>query len=485
VTFTGLQITLPFSGVHQPFGVAVDRAGDVFVGGREKNSVVELPRTPTGYGLQTTLETLGTANASLYGIAVDSAGDVFTVDQGDSLIVELPRTGTGYGPQTALPFNGLAAPQGVAVDPAGDVFVANTQSGVIADSIVELPKIPTGYGSQITLPHTGLSYPNGIAVDNAGDVFVASQGSGLVQEFPKTPTGYGPLTSLAAFGMYDGVGIAVDNAENVFVVDIDKSRVVELPKTSTGYGPQTTLPTNGLSHPRGIALDSAGDVFIADTGNNRTVEVQQPSVYVCSHGQTIPAPCSATLTLNFNIYANVTLGTPLVLTGGVPKLDFTLANGSTCTGALAENTTCTVRVIFAPLATGVRNGTVEIVDGGGNVLTTASFSGTGLTPPTGSPVARVSTTYLPFSTIPVGSTEILPLMITNVGGGTLTVATAFSGSTNYSIAGSTCGGGVTPGNSCAVLVKFSPTTIATHYGLLIVQTNGGNPTVGLKGSGSA
>ncbi len=87
--------------------------------------------------------------------------------------------------------------------------------------------------------------------------------------------------------------------------------------------------------------------------------------------------CSETLTLNYDVNASGTLGTPKVLTGGAPKLDFTLSSGSTCTGAVTAGTTCTVNVTFAPLILGVRNGSVEIVDGSGNVLNTTSLQGFG------------------------------------------------------------------------------------------------------------
>ena len=115
---------------------------------------------------------------------------------------------------------------------------------------------------------------------------------------------------------------------------------------------------------------------------SRGVELQTHSVNfekvnVCAPGQTMSAPCSETLTLNFIVNAEVTLGTPMVLTGGAPDLDFTLASGSTCTGAVTAGATCTVNVTFAPVATGVRNGSVEITDGSGNVLATTSIYGFG------------------------------------------------------------------------------------------------------------
>lgn len=67
----------------------------------------------------------------------------------------------------------------------------------------------------------------------------------------------------------------------------------------------------------------------------------------------------------------------------------------------------------------------------------------------------------------------------------MTVTTSISGSTNYTIATSPCGEEVESGQNCTVQVQFSATSISTtHDGLLTVQTDGGNATVGLAGTGS-
>ena len=59
VTFAGALTTLPTSGINDPYGIAVDRAGDVFIVEGIDSQVVELPKTASGYGPQTTLPTSG------------------------------------------------------------------------------------------------------------------------------------------------------------------------------------------------------------------------------------------------------------------------------------------------------------------------------------------------------------------------------------------------------------------------------------------
>ena len=390
VAFAGAQTTLPASGLYQPNQVGLDSAGDVFISDPGNNRVLELPRTATGYGPQMTIPVTGPG-----GIALDSAGDLFVVSGGTnpSEVLELPRSGTGYGSQITLPFSGLNQPNQVAVDSAGDVFVADYGDSLAA----ELPKTGTGYGAQVTLPFTDLGsidFPyvlRAIAVDSDKNVFLADYGNYVVLELPWTGTGYGTQVTLPFSGLSGPWGVALDSGGDVFVTNWASSSAVELQKTSTGYGPQVTLPFTGLSGPYGDAVDNDGDVFVVNNNFNsapgslvelQTISVNFGGANICAPGATTPAPCSQTLTLNFNVNADVTLGTPKVLSGGAPNLDFTLASGSTCTGAFSAGTTCTVNVTFAPLATGVRNGSVEITDSSGNVLATTLIYGFGQTPTT-------------------------------------------------------------------------------------------------------
>jgi hypothetical protein len=68
----------------QPFGLAVDGAGDVFIA--DSNAVVELP---AGGGAQTTV---GSGLQDPYGLAVDGAGDIFIADTDNNRVVEVQRS---------------------------------------------------------------------------------------------------------------------------------------------------------------------------------------------------------------------------------------------------------------------------------------------------------------------------------------------------------------------------------------------------------
>jgi streptogramin lyase len=104
---------------------------------------------------------------------------------------------------------------------------------------------------------------------------------------------------------------------------------------------------------------------------------------VCAAGQTTPSPCSATLPVALQVTASGTVSTVGVLTGGASGLDFTLADGGSCSGTLAAGAPCTVSVKFAPALPGPRAGAVVLADGNGNTLASTYLSGTGVAPQIG------------------------------------------------------------------------------------------------------
>jgi sugar lactone lactonase YvrE len=360
VTFAGAQTTVPASGLSYLFSIAVNKAGDVFIADFNNQRVVKVP---AGGGPQTTV---GTGLISPFGVAVNKAGDVFIADVGLGQVVEVP---VGGGPQTTVG-SGLYYPSGVAVDGAGDVFIADAGNTRVVE-------VPAGGGAQITVPATGLAYPWGVAVDGPGNIFIADLFNSQVV---KVPAGGGPQTTVGS-GVFNPYGVAVDTAGDVFIADYGNGRVLEIP---AGGGPQTTVPDIGLSYPVGVAVDGAGDVFVSDSNNKRVVEVQRIAVNfgnanICPGGQTTPAPCSQTFTLNYNVYAPTTFGIVNVFTQGAPNLDFTLSS-STCTGTQTSGSSCTVVVTFAPRAPGLRMGGVQLMDSSGNLLVTTMVHGVGQGP---------------------------------------------------------------------------------------------------------
>jgi sugar lactone lactonase YvrE len=103
------------------------------------------------------------------------------------------------------------------------------------------------------------------------------------------------------------------------------------------------------------------------------------NVNICQGARTTPAPCSATITLHYEVTAGGTLGAPRVVMLGASGGDFS-APSNTCTGSMAAGATCVVQAKFAPNFPGKRAGAIEITDGSGNVITTTLIHGVGIGP---------------------------------------------------------------------------------------------------------
>ena len=249
------QTVLPFNGIDfrlSPGGVALDKAGDVYVTSEGMyGRVVELP---PGSSNPTVLPFSGLYQPQ--GLAVDSAGAVYVADFNNRVV----KLAAGSNVQTVLPFSGLNYPEGVAVDGQGNVYVADRGNSRVV-------KLAAGPNTQTVLPFNGLKNPDGVAVDPAGNVYVTDTDNNRVLMLA---AGSSAQTVLPLGSVVAPWGIAVNNAGDVFVTEHDGNQVLKL---TAGSNTPTVLPLTGLNTPLGVTVDGAGNVYIADRGNDRTVKL--------------------------------------------------------------------------------------------------------------------------------------------------------------------------------------------------------------------
>jgi sugar lactone lactonase YvrE len=241
------------------------------------------------------------------GVAVDRAGNLFVVDMYSSTIRKVViatgevTTLAGYpGQHGSSDGIGAAArfyyPSGVASDEAGNLFVADTDNNTIRKVVVATGEVTTLAGSPLLLGSSDGSgaaarfhLPSGIASDGAGNLFVADSYNHAIR---KVVIATGAVTTVAgapdSTGGQDGVGaaarfyypsdVAADGNGNLFVAD-DHGQTIR--KLVIATGAVTTLAGSpGQSGSRdgtgaaarfaslhGLASDGAGSLFVADSEN--------------------------------------------------------------------------------------------------------------------------------------------------------------------------------------------------------------------------
>jgi hypothetical protein len=152
--------------------------------------------------------------------------------------------------------------------------------------------------------------------------------------------------------------------------------------------------------------------------------------------------------------------------------------------SLAAGATCTVHLVFVPIVSGVRAGTVSFSatpGGSGSIY----LSGTALAAPTLSP----SPSLVSFGSVPVN--QISPsqtVIISNIGGSAtrpLTVTFSGTGVAQVAISGSTCAAALPPGTTCSLAVRYSPTDTTGVNGTINVGDGSVSVSVPMTGTGLA
>lgn len=252
----------------RPNGVAVDKAGNLFVADHYNHTIRKL--TPRGTNwIVTTIAGLagvsGTANGanadarfwSPTGIAVSTNEHLYVTDTANSTVREIVPSGTNWVVSTIA---------GVALNPG---FLDGTNGGAQFD------------------------YPYGITINNAGHLFVVDWGNNAIREV----FGIGPdwvVRTIAGtsglLGSADGQGslatfnlpnsIVVDQAGALYVTDQSNDTIRKVVGSGTNWTVSTVGGravqagnTDGLgsdarfNDPWGIAVGVAGQLYVTDYGN--------------------------------------------------------------------------------------------------------------------------------------------------------------------------------------------------------------------------
>ena len=278
-----------------PWGVATDRAGNVYV---SDNTVLIRKITPDGAA-----STLAGGFGTAMGVATDSAGNVYVAEYGSHVISKITPSGVvstlagtigspgstdGVGSKAR--FNN---PRGLATDSLDNVYVADgsnstirkiTPAGVVSTlaGAAGVPGFADGTGVWARFDR-----PSGVCVDSLGNVYVAEIGNHTIRRVTPDGTVSTVAGSAGEPGSADGVGaearfrypqsVTIDYRGNLYVGDYEnysvrkidtEGRVTTLAGAWGATGSADGLGANaGFRAPAGAATDLLGNVYVADYGN--------------------------------------------------------------------------------------------------------------------------------------------------------------------------------------------------------------------------
>jgi sugar lactone lactonase YvrE len=192
---------------RNPWSVAVDTSSNVFVADMSNDTIRKI--TPEGMvhtfaghpGMIGNTDGFGNDARfdNPFAVAVDSAGDVYVSDSANNAIRKITAhrvvttlaglpgyAGNADGSGTDARFWN---PQGLAVDSAGNLYVADTGNNLIRKVTpmgVVTTLLETSQGDEITSQSVHLNAPGGVAVDAAGNVYVADTNNHCIRKIAAT-----------------------------------------------------------------------------------------------------------------------------------------------------------------------------------------------------------------------------------------------------------------------------------------------------------
>ena len=397
------------SGFNDPQGIAVAPNGTVYVADTSNSQIVMLTPNLPGNSASAVVTT-----GRLYspqGIAVDAAGDLFIGDNPTvgARILEVVASGGVLTSTVKTIYSGgfLNDPISLTINSASPTF-ANTLfigdseafGGGAVYSINLTSKTPTPVQVSIKgLP--GSFTPSALALDVKGNLYIAnSTSSGGVYVAPAAGGGTAQSIRTGSFTIYEPQGLALDVSGDLFILSQlsgsapNGEQVIEVPNASpTIQSAPYIIPTTNLETGGGMALDPAGNLDVAEVGTPFFLGGIEPNTGLVAQLDFLnPVYLGAAsvygnngigVTFNFEFNSNTTFSGFTAVTVGdsasnndvipVPTQRFGTSTGNCNTGKLTGLTayqpySCYQNFEATPQYVGARASAIQVKGSGSTIL---------------------------------------------------------------------------------------------------------------------
>lgn len=473
-----------------PFGVAVDGAGNLYVADTGNNRI---RKVTIATGTITTLAGNGTAGFSgdgglaggavlnsPRGVAVDRAGNVYIADFTNNrirkitvatgIITTVAGTGTnGFsgdgGPATSA---NIANPRGIAFDGAGNLYFADltndrvrkisATTGIITTLAGDGTSAFSGDGGSPT--GARLSGPFNVTIDDAGNVYIADTGNQRVRKFSQAVPGAPTIGTATSGNVQASVaftpGIAGGSPITGYTVTASPGGV-----TATGASSPIVIAglTNGTAYTFTVTATNAIGMGVASAASNSVTPAVPappgaPTIGTATPGNTqasvsFTPPGSAgtspitgyTVTSSPGSFTASGAGSPLVVTGLTNGTAYTFT--VTATNAVGTGVASAASNSVVPAPVTPPGAPTNITATAGNAQASVSFSAPGNDG--GSAITGYTVTSSPGNFTATGASS--PIVVTGLTNGTTYTFTVTAANVSGSSAASTASNTVTPGTT--------------------------------------
>jgi sugar lactone lactonase YvrE len=225
-----------------------------------------------------------------FGVVIDKKGELFVTENGNNRVRKISANGdvvvfAGNSTTASVNGNGVNASfnnvTAIGLAPSGDLYAAEFMGNKIrrispTADVTDFAGSGVAGSGDANGTNATFTGPIAMTVDGAGNAYVVELNTAFIRKI--TPAG--DVTTLPGSGPASfsrPYGIAVDADGNLFVADSDNNRIRKL----TPAGAVTTFAGTGAAgfdngpagaatfeRPGGLAFDAFGNLYVADTGNN-------------------------------------------------------------------------------------------------------------------------------------------------------------------------------------------------------------------------